>query len=255
MYTCIIADDHLVERDLLKLFIEKIPSLQLIAECKDGFELSTALHKQSADFVFSDIDMPGLSGIDLLKSLKNPPIFIFISSFPEYAQESFNLDVVDFMAKPLQFERFLKGVNKAIEYIDLKKLQINSKAITQQENTADTNTPTIAEDYFFIKEAQSFVKIFSKDVLYIESMGDFSKIHTTQKKAHIILVGMKNIEMQLSYKQFLRVHRQYIVNLQHVELVKQAEIQLSGNTVIPVSSAYKEVLLSNLVEKTLLKRN
>lgn len=255
MYTCIIADDHLVERDLLKIFIQKIPSLQLVAECKDGFELTTALHKQSVNFVFSDIDMPGLSGIDLLKSLKNPPVFIFISSYPEYAQESFNLDVVDFMLKPLNFERFLKGVNKAIEYVDLKKLKKASKEFTQQESAADTDTSPISEDYFFIKEAQNFLKINTKDVLYIESMGDFSKIHTVQKKAHIILVGMKNIEMQLSTKIFLRVHRQYIVNLQHIEMVKQAEIQLTGNNMIPISNSFKEVLLNNLVEKTLLKRN
>jgi len=139
MYQCIIADDHLVERALLSSYIKKIPSLNLVAECKTGLEVLAFLKEQSIDIVFSDVDMPDLTGIELVKTLKNPPVFVFISSFPEYAAEGFNLDIIDFAVKPISFDRFVKAVNKSIEYIELKKTAAHSTASIQNENTEKMN--------------------------------------------------------------------------------------------------------------------
>ncbi|MBT9483007.1 LytTR family DNA-binding domain-containing protein [Sediminibacterium sp.] len=245
MYQCIIADDHLVERALLTSYIKKIPSLHLVAECKTGLEVLTILKDQPIDIVFSDVDMPDLTGIELVKTLKNPPVFVFISSFPEYAAEGFNLDIIDFAVKPISFDRFVKAVNKSIEYIELKKSATHSTASIQHEST---------EDYFFIKDNKGVTKVETHNVLYIESMGDFSKIHTQDQKTMVMLVGLKNAETQLQSKRFIRVHKQYLVNAEHIIQVLANEIILTNKVVIPLSNAYKQLLNESVIDKLLLKR-
>lgn len=255
MYTCLIADDHIVERDLIKIFLNKIPSLNLVAECTNGLEVSTFLQKQQVDIVFSDVDMPGLSGTDLVKALKNPPVFIFISSFPEYAAEGYNLDAIDFMSKPLRFDRFLKGVNKAIEYLELKKNLANAEML-QASGTVPEGLVREGNtgEFFFIKDNKGYLKIREEEVLYIESMGDFSRIHTVQQKSFMVLVSLKNLELQLNAKKFLRVHKQYIINLQHLIAVMQNEVVLSNNQEIPLSNSYKTAIQEQVIQKNLLKR-
>lgn len=245
MYQCIIADDHLVERALLTSYIKKIPSLNLVAECKTGLEVLAVLKEQSIDIVFSDVDMPDLTGIELVKTLKNPPVFVFISSFPEYAAEGFNLDIIDFAVKPISFDRFVKAVNKSIEYIELKKSATHSTASIQHESK---------EDYFFIKDNKGVTKVETHNVLYIESMGDFSKIYTQDQKTMVMLVGLKNAEMQLQSKRFIRVHKQYLVNAEHIVQVLANEIILTNKVVIPLSNAYKQLLNETVIDKLLLKR-
>jgi len=255
MFTCLIADDHVVERDLIKIFLNKIPSLKLVAECTNGLEAAAFLQKNQVDIVFSDVDMPGLLGTDLAKSLRTPPVFIFISSFPEYAAEGYNIDAIDFMSKPLQFNRFLKGVNKAIEYLELKK-QLASASAAQQVDTVPDATEQLRQDqeFFFIKDNKSYLKIREDDVLYIESMGDFSRIHTVQQKTHMVLIGLKNLEQQLNKQKFMRVHKQYIVHQHHITAVMQNEVVLSNNQEIPMSNSYKGAIQEQVVQKNLLKR-
>jgi len=252
MYTCLIADDQMIERDLLSLFVSKITRLQLIGVCKNGLEIAAILQEKQIDIVFTDIDMPELSGVGLLKSLQQSPVFVFISSYPEYAAESFNLDAIDFIVKPLQFDRFFKSVNKAIEYIELKK---SATLHSQQLPESTFSKTTDGEEFFFIKDNLAYIKVFTKDVVYIESMGDFSQINTTQKKTYTILVSMKNLELQLSPKVFMRVHKQFIINLNHLVSLKQNEIILTGKQQVLISNAYKQILIDVTIQKNLLKRS
>jgi len=128
MYNCLIVDDNEIERDAITMHINKIPSLNIVSICKDGIEAIDVINNKQIDIIFSDIDMPELSGTALLKTLKNKPVFIFITSYNQYAAESFDLDAIDFVVKPATFERLLKSANKAIEYIELRKsAQKNSK--------------------------------------------------------------------------------------------------------------------------------
>ena len=164
--------------------------------------------------------MPNLSGIELLKSLKHPPVFIFISSHSEYAAESFELDVIDYIVKPVKMERLIKAVDKAIEYIHTKSKFLpekNARQETISQTPADLIRTIDAQDYFFIKENNKYTKLNMGEILFIESMGDFSKIISTGQKSHIVLISLKNIEKQLPAKIFMRVHKQYIVNLLHIE--------------------------------------
>lgn len=240
-YTCLIVDDNEIERDAIEMFLRKINRLDIIATCENGIEASAILIDKDIDIVFSDIDMPELSGMGLLKSIKNPPIFIFITSFTEYAAESFNLDALDFIVKPATFERLLKASTKAIEYLDLKiQADLNQNYISPSSDS---------DHYFFIKETKGFTRLNYEDVIYIESMGDFSRLFTAEGK-HITLVNLKNLEKQLP-SNFARVHKQYIINLNQIATVANNEIMLNHNYNVPISLANRQELMEKITNKTI----
>ena len=245
-YNCLIVDDNEIERDAIEMHLKKIPSLNIIAVCSNGIEASQILSSTAVDIVYSDIDMPELSGMDLLKSLKKQPLFIFITSFSEYAAESFNLDALDFIVKPATFERILKATNKAFEYLELKKL-------LGKEAPQDNNTVTDEDDHFFFRETKGITKLKYDDVIYIESMGDFSKLFTTTDK-HVILVSLKNLEKQLPAKFFARVHKQYIINIHHIATLTNHEVHLDHNFIVPISATNRQELLEKSIDKKILSR-
>ncbi len=255
-YRCLVIEDNLLERDLLVMQLRKIDTVSLVKELSDGIEAIPYLKSHSIDIVYSDIDMPDLSGIELLKTLKHPPVFIFISAHPEHAAESFNLDVIDYIVKPVKLDRLLKATDKAIEYIAAKKAltteqpvkSISGNNITEVVRTID------AQEYIFIKEKNIHIKLNMADILYIESLGDFSKIITTQQKTHLILVGLKNLEKQLPGNLFIRVHKQYIVNQLHIHGITLSDIILDNRQSIPLSPAYKQSVQENLINKKTLTR-
>ena len=254
-YKCIVVEDNILERDALVMKLKKIDSLSIQSVLADGMEAVQVLKNNEVDIVFSDIDMPDLSGIELLKSLKHPPVFIFISGHSEHAAESFNLDVIDYIVKPVKMERLIKATDKAIEYIQAKRKAPAETVIkTGIQMPVDIVRTIDAQEYFFIKEKNAHIKLSMGDVLYIESMGDFSKIITTQMKTHFVLVSLKNLEKQLPDKLFMRVHKQYIINLLHIVNISAADIKLSNNLSVPLSTAYRQVLLDNVVDKKTLTR-
>ena len=256
-YRCIIIEDNILERDALEMKLNKIDSLVVKAVLADGMEAVSVLKNEDIDIVFSDIDMPDLSGIELLKSLKNPPVFIFISSHSEHAAESFNLDVIDYIVKPAKIERLIKAVDKAIEYINAKRKVLAEtpvKTVTASQPATDFIRTIDAHEYFFIKENNNYIKLNMGDVLFIESMGDFSKISTTGNKSHMVLISLKNLEKQLPENLFIRVHKQYIINVLHIKNISVSDIKLSNNLMIPVSIAYKQALQDNLINKKTLTR-
>lgn len=255
MYTVIIADDNLIERDALALHLSRIKNITILAACSNGEETAALLKKQPVDIVFSDIDMPRLSGINLLKGIAKPPVFIFVSSYPEYAAESYNLDAIDYIVKPASFERVQKAVEKAIEYIEIKgNTKLYSEKVVPNAPILEIGSQVSTENFFFIKENNNYNKLNIHDITHIESMGDFSKIHTVGQKKFVVLVSLKNIEKQLSAKIFRRVHRQFIVNLLHVNTLNNVEIVLLEKIAIPVSTSYRQNLIESVVEKKLLKR-
>ena len=239
-YTCLVVDDNEIERDAIAMYLRRINRFEIVGVCSSGIEAAIFIANQSIDVIFSDIDMPELSGMGLLKSIKNPPVFIFITSFTEYAAESFYLDALDFIVKPATYERLLKSTNKVIEYLDLK-------ISAAQQVLAEP--PPASENYFFLKETKGYTRLNYEDVIYIESMGDFSKIFTTTNK-HITLVNLKNLEQQLPAT-FLRVHKQYIINLNQIATISTNEIHLNQNHTVPLSITNKQELMEKIIDKTL----
>lgn len=249
-YKCLIAEDNLLDRDALEMYLAKIETLSIEAVCSSGAEAVTVLQQKQIDIVFSDIDMPGMSGMELIKNLQQPPVFIFISSFPEHAAESYSLDVIDFIVKPVTLARLVKATAKAITYIDLKQ---DAAVIVDTPQTLQQPAKINAGEYFFIKENSDFTRIETAGLLYIESMGNFSKLHTQNRK-HLTLVSLKNIESQLPAADFMRIHKQYIINLRHmVSLSSEGEVQLSSGHNLPVGDMYKAALLDIVSKRVLLR--
>lgn len=255
MYSVLIADDNIIERDVIASHLSRIKKVKVVAECTDGAETSAYLSLHQIDIVFSDVDMPRLNGINLLKGIQNPPVFIFISSYPEYAAESYNLDAIDYIVKPTTLERVQKAIDKAIDYIEIKNQSHHYSDKIQQESTLEEIGSHISTDgFFFIRENNNYTKLNIQEITFIESMGDFSRIHTTGQKKFVVLVSLKNIEKQLTQKIFKRVHRQFIINILQTNTVNNNEILLSDKSVIPLSMSYRQNLIESVLDKKLLKR-
>ncbi|RYZ21801.1 MAG: response regulator transcription factor [Chitinophagaceae bacterium] len=246
-YTCLIADDVMIDRDLLEMHVGRIEALELVATCANGLEAANRLRSAPVDIVFSDIDMPELSGMELIQSLKDPPVFIFISAHPEHAAESFNLDIIDFIVKPVTLPRVIKAAEKAMAYLRLKKELAGTAPAT-----GEAPAPAAGGQYFYIKDGTGYVQVAYDDVLYIESMGNFSRIHTVSGKKLMTLVGLKHIEQQLPDASFLRVHKQYIANLHHIaSLAADGQITMRNDEALATGSLYRAKLLELINKRTL----
>jgi DNA-binding LytR/AlgR family response regulator len=224
MLNCIAIDDEKWVLDLLVDNIQKVPFLHLIGRCKNALEAADVLHREKIDLLFIDIQMPGLSGLQFLGSLPHPPMAIFVTAYKEYALEGFNLDAVDYLLKPVSFDRFLKACNKAHERYNLQ----------QKPLPKDT-----APDYFFVYVEYAQVKISIPDILYIEGMGDYVKIHlSSSTKAIMTRMNLKALEEKLSAHRFIRTHKSYIVPVGKITAVKR-DLVCIGNLELPVSDGYR----------------
>ncbi len=215
----LIVDDEPIARDILKVYAGKIPQLQLVATCKNAIEAMNVLHTEPVDILLLDINMPGTSGIELIKQLNKSPLIILTTAYPQYAVESYELNTVDYLLKPFSFERFEKAIQKATELLVHKK----------------------TDDSIFVKCDGKLVKVSIDELEIIEAVKDYVKLWTGEKGL-MVLSTMKNMEEQLSaYPQMVRVHKSYIVNVQHVK-------ELSGNTIytasheVPIGNTYKEMV-------------
>ncbi len=236
---CLIVEDDPIHREVILGYVKRIPDLHLVASCASAIEANTHLSSSSISLLFSDIEMKDISGLDFLKTLKNPPLTIFITSFPHYAVDGFAADAVDYLVKPVMFDRFFKAVNKARTRLDSR----GSNAI-ESISTHD--------DHFFIRKDGRFVKLQYDEVVYISAFGDFVKIFTSIEN-HLTLVNLKHIEEQLPASMFIRVHRSYLVNVKKIDMLDGAEIK-AGQYSIPLGQSYRDQVYAFVVDKKLVKR-
>ena len=231
--TCLVVDDEPFALDLMEDNVRKVPFLTLLKKCRNAFEAVEILQNQHVDLVFLDIQMPGLTGIQLLKSLSEiKPMIIFVTAYDKYAIEGYALDVLDYLVKPVAFERFLKACNKAKELYDLKNQPTTSLIHSKSE-----------EDYFFVNADYSHVKINIMDITHIEGMKDYIKIHLeSQLKPVITRMSIKSMEEKLAQWNFIRIHKSYLVSAKKIEFIKNQRI-LIGKHNIPISENYKEEIL------------
>lgn len=251
-YNLLVVDDNDIERHVVAMILQKLPEVCSVKVCSDPFEAKEVLETQQIDVVLSDIEMPGMSGLEMRQSLENPPLFIFITSYATYAADSFDVDAIDFVVKPITAERVLKAVRKAFEYLVLRQAAAANPANKPSEIL---DTPGASDDHFFIKESKGITRLEYSDVRYIEGMRDFSKIFRTQDREHVVLSGLKSLSAQLPETIFKRAHKQYIVNLNHVETIGRNEVILKDKTIIALSAAYRNELTDAFVQKTPIRRN
>lgn len=238
MIKCIVVDDEPFAIELLEDFIRKVPFVELVQTCENALEALEILKKGNIDLMFLDIKMPDINGLDLLKSLKNPPVVIFTTAYSEYAVESYNLDALDYLLKPVPFDRFLKSVNKAREYIEDRNVG----------SDADQHVPKVEKDYFFVKANYQILKINFRDILYLEGLKDYVKIYCGPK-AILTNQSMKYIESRLPSATFVRVHRSYIVSLDKITSITKNRVVI-GDKHIPVSGGFRDSFFQ-LIEKNL----
>ncbi|HPG06915.1 MAG TPA: LytTR family DNA-binding domain-containing protein [Saprospiraceae bacterium] len=238
----IIVDDEPLALDVLETYIEKVPDLVLVKRCNNAFEANEAINNHRIDLIFLDIQMPQLTGIDFLKTLSHPPMVIFTTAYSNYALQSYELDAVDYLLKPISFERFMKAVNRAIEE---QKLTVQA----HQSHPEDTDE----KDYIFIKADKKLVRVRFADIIYIEGLKDYVIIRLDQSRV-ITLQTMKSLEDKLPTPMFKRIHRSYIVNVNKIEAIvgNMVEVTEKGQTKhLPIGKNYRDELLQMINDNKL----
>ena len=223
---CIIVDDEPLALDVLSSLIARVPYLVLEGQYTDPFLAMEHLRKHPVDLLFVDIQMPDITGIELVRTLTNPPKVVFTTAYSSYAVEGFNLNAMDYLLKPISFDRFLTAVNRVRDYLEL------SQAAQEGIQTEEKKVP----DYMFVKSNYKDVKINFSDILYIEGCEDYIRIHTTTKKV-MTLLSMKNVMEKLPEQQFIRIHRSFIVAIDKIESKSNERITI-GKVSLPIGSSY-----------------
>jgi two-component system, LytTR family, response regulator len=235
MINCVIIDDEPLAREGIASYVREIDFLQLVATCVNPLEMVNLSGEHHIDLIFLDIQMPKMNGIDFLKIVQKPPMVIITTAFPSYALEGFQLNVLDYLLKPITFDRFFKAVNKAKDYH-----QLITKAA--EPGTGTGNAPA---DYFFIKCGNKYEKIHFDDILYVEGMQNYVTIYTSKGK-YVTLLYLKNLEQNLDNKSFIRVHKSYIVSINKIEGIEGNEIFIQSHR-IPISRNYREQVINQVV--------
>jgi DNA-binding LytR/AlgR family response regulator len=235
---CLIVDDEPIARKVLQEYIEEIEFLELAGQAENPLKAMSILNAQDIDILLLDINMPKINGIDFLKSSRSTASVIITTAYAEYAVESYGLDVLDYLVKPIGFDRFLKACNKAREMSELKKL---SKGQPQKSN-----------DHFFIKANNQIEKIFYDDLLYAEAMLNYVMLYTATRKM-MVYVTIKSLEEQLPADQFIKVHKSCIVNISKVKRIEGNILDI-GNEKITVSQSLREKVVAEIIKDKMIKR-
>lgn len=222
----VIIDDDEIDRHTVVWFVKKFPFLTISGIFEDANDALPLLDKQKIDILFLDIDMPHLNGFDFRKRASEIPICIYISSYPEHAVQSFELDTLDFIVKPLKMDRFTKTVRKIQDYMELKE-------------KAQLFESTLGGDVIYIKEGHNETKIKLHDILYLEALKDYTKIITSNKN-HCVLVSIGNLLKEPHFQSFIRIHRSFAVQKQYIEQKMPNEILLNNGMLVPIGRTYKD---------------
>jgi two-component system, LytTR family, response regulator len=226
MIQCIAIDDEPLALKQMAGYIEKTPFLELVGQFESALQAISWLQENQVELMFLDINMPDLSGMDFVKSMKNPPGVIFTTAYSEYALEGFRVDAIDYLLKPIGYTDFLKAAEKALERIGKRE-----EAASQVESD---------DNYLFVKSEYKILRINMSEITYIEGMREYVRIHIENQRPVMALMSMKKMEAFLPKHRFMRVHRSYIVNLNKVNTVERMRILFDPDIRIPVSEQYKE---------------
>jgi two-component system, LytTR family, response regulator len=237
---CIAIDDEPLALDIIRDYCSRVPFLNLEKTFENAIDSITYLRDHPIDLLFLDIQMEELSGIQLLKALNRKPYVIFTTAYASYALQGFELDVMDYLLKPISFERFVKGVNKVYEKVQAEQ-RVNP--VSDQPVMMSNGDP-----FFFVKTETRIEKILYADVLYIEGMGDYWRIITTTKKI-MSLLNYKKLEEILPPNQFVRVHKSFIVALDKIDSVERNRIKI-GDRLIPISETYRKIFFDRIEKKS-----
>lgn len=240
--TCVSIDDEPLARECIVNYVREVDFLEMVGTGNNPLELSKIQEQHRVDVLFLDIQMPRMNGIEFLKTSPNPPLVILTTAFPNYALEGFELDVMDYLLKPITFNRFYKAVTKTKAYFEL----MNQDQLAKNKKESDP-------DYIFIKSNHAYVKIFLDEILFIEAMQNYVIFHTLDQKKCMTLMPLKRIEEKLDTTKFARVHKSYIVSLAKIEKLDHEKIEI-GPFQIPLSRNYKNALTEKVLRNKLWEK-
>ncbi|MCC8186782.1 MAG: LytTR family DNA-binding domain-containing protein [Bacteroides sp.] len=235
---CLVVDDEPVTREGITDFIAKVEFLELVGECSSALEAMEYVNQGTIDLMFLDINMPYLSGTDFLESLDHPPLTIFTTAYSEYALDGYRLQVVDYLMKPIAFKRFYQATVNALQQFKLRH---------PAENNGNGQ-----QDYMYIRQGDSFEKIYWPDILYMESMQNYAKLHFRKDKK-VIHQTLSSLEEMLPKEQFFRIHKSFLINVSHIDSIMGGRVFVSGIE-LPLSRHRKEELLNQVVYKNLISK-
>jgi len=230
---CIIVEDETLAQNVIQSHLQKIDRFELVAICNNALEAREVLNKQEIDLIFLDIQLPGMTGLNFLRSLTNPPLVVLTTAYGEYAVESYEFNVIDYLLKPVSFERFSKTINKISD----------GRLFTQGAKEKDN----LSGDHIFVKSNSKFFKVNFSEIIYIEGMKDYLKIHTAEYKL-VTHQTMNDMEKILPVKQFIRVHKSYIIAVAHIKSIYGNSIEMEKET-IPIGVNYKDKVMYLISKK------
>jgi DNA-binding LytR/AlgR family response regulator len=236
-FNCLIVDDEPIAQQILEKYILQIEALQLVGKANNAFEAVNILHQEKVDVLFLDIKMPSLSGLDMLKTLQNPLKVILTTAFSEFAVESYDYGITDYLLKPIPFERFLKAVNKIL-------LPKNSEFPVEKVQEKGTSE----NEFIFFKADKKIHKFYFKEILFFEGSGNYVKIHTVNTTPLMVLEKLSDLKEKLPQNQFMRVHKSFIVNKSHIKQIDGNLLKIKDKTVT-ISQSYKSNLEEYLNKK------
>ncbi len=234
---CLVLDDEKLAVELLEDNVKKVPFLSLTASCRNPMEAFEVLREKKIDLIFLDIKMPGISGLEFIKTLSHPPLIILVTAFEHHALEAFSLNVVDYLVKPVSFSRFLIAANKAQDLFNLRQ-------ISQQ------NTNPSQHDHIFVNAGYSLVKVRLQDIAYIEGLRDYVRMHLVNDNTVTTRISMRNLEEKLNPELFMRVHKSFIISLDKIESVQKYRLIIQGKE-IPVGESYKQTLQTYITTRNI----
>ncbi|MEP4534487.1 MAG: LytTR family DNA-binding domain-containing protein [Cyclobacteriaceae bacterium] len=230
MNSCIIIDDEAPARALISEYVKKLPHLKLLGEYKNPMDAYDVLNRSSVDIIFLDIQMPGMTGLEFIKTLSNKPKIIITTAYSEYALDGYDLDVIDYLMKPISFQRFVRAVNKCTSNYGTQNIVGEQKPLKR--------------DYMLVKADRQTHKVYFKDILYIEGLKEYVSFMLENERI-IALETMKSLEGELPHDSFMRIHKSFIVNTTRVKSLSGNQVQI-GDKKIPIGQSYREKVLNSL---------
>ena len=235
MIRCIIVEDEVLAQQVLQSHLQKLKRLELVAICNNALEAKDVLNKQDVDLMFLDIQLPGMNGLNFLRSLLEPPLVVLTTAYSEYAVESYEFNIIDYLLKPVSFERFCKAIDKIVD----------GRLFTREAKEKNS----LPADHIFVKSNSKFFKVNFSEIIYIEGMKDYIKIHTIEYKL-VTLQTMSEMEKILPPHQFVRVHKSYIIAVAYIKSIYGNSIEMENET-IPIGLNYKDKVTHLINKKNL----
>lgn len=241
MFTCIIIEDEPLARSLMEAYVKKVPQLTLVKSFSSSLAALDFLRENTVDILFSDIQMPEITGITLLKILQKKPLVILTTAYSEYALEGYELEVFDYLLKPISLERFLKAVEKAMIRLTASQPVVQEKIVQEISVSSEGS-----QAFIFVKDGTKLVKIRLNEIFFIEGLKDYVSIHTKERKV-VTLQTMKSLETQLPDNQFIRIHNSFIIAFDAIDAIDKEKVQI-GKNFLPISDTYRKAF-KDFIEK------